>query len=351
MFDGRVREPFWGNASAVATLEQMVSTGRIPQTLLFDGPEGIGKATLARRFGAAVLGEPAKIEQDDLSRPENQERITEREKWTSEKRNEEPIFFATQSDFVTFPPDGPLRQIGMPQMRFLREQAQFAPLHGSRRVFLIDGIDRANEQAANSLLKTLEEPPAHLVIIMTATNAYDLLPTIRSRSVPVHLTPLAPDEMQNFLTTHAQVDRAERRLALANGSPGQALSIDLDLYDKRRGAMLALLKVAAGQANFGTWVKYAESISASKSEKLDELLRVLAILLEDLLLLAHGNAEIRNVDLRRDLQQLATTVTFAWIRLAVTRVEALGQLVRRNIQKAIALDALIVELSRAATTR
>ncbi len=351
MFDGRVREPFWGNAGAVATLEQMVSTGRIPQTLLFNGPEGIGKATLARRFAAAVLGEASKIEQDDLSLPANLERISEREKWTSEKRNEEPLFFATQSDFVTFPPDGPMRQIGMPQMRFLREQAHFAPLHGSRRVFLIDGIDRANEQAANSLLKTLEEPPPHLVIIMTATNAYDLLPTIRSRSVPVQLTALGPEEMQSFLTTQAKVDRPERRLALANGSPGQALSIDLDLYDKRRGAMLALLRVAAGQAAFSTWVKYAESISASKSEKLDELLRVLEILLEDLLLLAHGNLNIRNVDLLRDLQQLATTVTFGWIRLAVTRVEALGQLVRRNIQKAIALDALIVELSRAAGTR
>ena len=74
------------------------------------------------------------------------------------------------------------------------------PMHGSRRIFLIDHIDRANEQAANSLLKTLEEPPPHLLLIMTAENAYDLLPTIRSRAVPFQFAPLGDaEEMREFV--------------------------------------------------------------------------------------------------------------------------------------------------------
>ena len=77
----------------------------------------------------------------------------------------------------------------MQQMRLLRERAQLKPLRGVWRVFLIDMIDRANEQAANSLLKVLEEPPAHLIVILTARNPYDLLPTIRSRAVPFRLGP------------------------------------------------------------------------------------------------------------------------------------------------------------------
>src|SRR5207302_1946036 len=117
---------------------------------------------------------------------------------TAEKRNEDPLLFATHPDFVTFPPDGPLRQISIPQMRLLRERAQLKPLRGSRRIFLIDHIDRANEQAANSLLKTLEEPPEHLILFMTAENAYDLLPTIRSRSVSFHLSPLEEGDMRAF---------------------------------------------------------------------------------------------------------------------------------------------------------
>src|SRR6202041_73531 len=113
--------------------------------------------------------------------------ITAREKMPAEKRNDDPLFFGTHPDFLTFAPEGPLRQIGIPQMRLLKERAQYKPLHRGRRVFLIDQVDRAGEQAANSLLKTLEEPPDHLVVIMTAANAYDLLPTIRSRAVPFQL--------------------------------------------------------------------------------------------------------------------------------------------------------------------
>ena len=145
--------------------------------------------------------------------------IAEREKWPSDKRNEDPLLFATHPDFLTFPPDGPLRQITIEQMRLLKERAQFKPLHGTRRVFLIDHIDRANEQAANSLLKTLEEPPEHLILLLTAENPYDLLPTIRSRAVSFHLAPLSNAEMRAFVAARGLSD-AERRIALAAGSPG-----------------------------------------------------------------------------------------------------------------------------------
>src|SRR5258706_4361247 len=160
-----------GNAHVTAALERMIQQERIPQSLLFAGPEGIGKATLARRFAARLLGGADKIEQDDLSLPHNVGIIAAREKWPAEKRNEDPLLFASHSDFVTFAPDGPLRQISIPQMRQLKEAAQFKPSRGARRVFLIDHIDRAGEQAANSLLKTLEEPPEHLILILTARNA------------------------------------------------------------------------------------------------------------------------------------------------------------------------------------
>src|SRR5580658_3179801 len=101
-------ENFWGNAQAVATLQQMIAGERIPQTLIFAGQGGLGKATLARRFAQQLLDHPEKIERDDLSLPDNIELIQEREKLSAEKRNEEPLVFATHPDFLTFPPDGPL---------------------------------------------------------------------------------------------------------------------------------------------------------------------------------------------------------------------------------------------------
>jgi len=181
------------------------------------------------------------------------------------------------------------------------------------------------------------------VLIMTAENAYDLLPTIRSRAVPFHFTPLGREEMREFVLARA-LDRPDLRIALAAGSPGLAVSIDLDAYFKRRAAMLALLQVAAGLAPFATWVPLSEAIARSRSEKLDLYLKVLYELLRDLLLLQQGAAEIRNQDIRRDLETMAGKLPFAWIRKAVVRVDEIAQFVRRNIQKTIALDALIVDL-------
>jgi len=336
-------EDFHGNRATAETLFAMTQQERIPQTLLLDGAEGLGKATLARRFAAALIGGASKIEQDDLSLEANAEIVADREKWPADKRNDDPLVFATHPDFLSFPPDGPLRQITIEQMRMLKERAQFKPLHGARRVFLIDQIDRANEQAANSLLKTLEEPPEHMILIMTAENPYDLLPTIRSRSVPFHLGPLSNDEMRAFVSARDLSD-GDRRIALAAGSPGLAVSMDLDAYDERRTAMLALLQVAANRAPFALWVKHAEALAPRKTEKLDLLLNVLYVLLEDVLLLAEKTGEIRNVDIQKDLQALASHVSFDWIRAAVKKVDDLGELVRRNIQKSIALDALVVEL-------
>jgi len=339
-------ENFWGNSRIVDALDQMLAHDRLAQTLLFSGPEGVGKATLARRLAARLLGRPELIERDNLSLEGNRETVAARERWPADKRNEDPLLFATHPDFVTFAPDGPLRQISIQQTRLLKERAQYLPNQGSRRIFLIDHVDRANEQAANSLLKTLEEPPAHLVLIMTAENAYDLLPTIRSRAVPFHFSPLAPDEMRSFVKARS-LDRPDRRISLAAGSPGLALSLDLEAYDKRRAAMLALLKTAAGVAPFSAWLPVSETLGRSKSEKLEVYLKVLYELLRDLLILREAAGEIRNQDIHGELEALARKVEFAWIRKAVARVDEIAELIRRNIQKTIALDALIMELRAA----
>lgn len=338
MFEG-----FHGNQAAQETLERMIASGRIPQTLLISGPEGVGKATLARRFAQRLLDHPERIDADDLSLEANRTLIAEREKWTSEKRSEDPLLFSSHPDFTTFCPEGPLRQISIQQMRLLRERAQRLPLKGKWKVFLIDQIDRTSQQSSDSLLKTLEEPPPHLILFATAENAYDLPPTIRSRAVQISMSPLPDSEVRTFLNSrHAQ--DIGKRVAYAAGSPGLALSLDIEVYEKRRAAMLALVEAASGAAQFAAWLRASESLLASKSEKLDLYFRPLYVLIEDLLVLHSGSEAIRNRDLMERLSAVAARVSFDWLKEAVELTDELVTLQRRNVQKGPSLDNMVVKL-------
>lgn len=325
----------------------MIAQARVSPTILLSGAEGIGKATLARRFAAALIGAPEKIEQDDLTLPANEAAMEEREKWTSEQRADDPLLFSSHPDFVTFTPDGPLKQITMQQMRLLRERAQLKPLKGPRRVFLIDRLDRANEQSANSLLKILEEPPEHVVIIATVQNLYDTLPTIRSRSMVLQLCRLDDAEMHAFAAAK-QLSDPELRIALAEGSPGVAARLDLETFRARRDLMLSALECGAAVTGFPDWVQNSEAFSSRKSEKLEPHLKLAYGLLDDILRVASGRAAIANRDVGERIERIAARVTFSWVERATRILDELVQMVRRNIQKTSALDALVTSLREVA---
>jgi DNA polymerase-3 subunit delta' len=341
-----------GNARLAADLRRMLAADRLPQTLLFAGPAGVGKATLARLLAAAfncaddACGQCSacrRILADDLSLPEYRKLFEERVKLAPDKRKDNPLVISSFPEFLTFPPDGPLAQISIDQVRKLKEYALFGPSQGRRRLFLIDQADRMDSAAANSLLKVLEEPPPYLTLILTATNAFDLLPTIRSRSVPFHFAPLSREEMDRFLASRPDIPAAHRPklLAWAQGSPGRALSIDIETHEHRRRAMLALLS-----GSFPDLLPFTEAIGRSKSEKLDLHLDALYSLLRDVLCLKHGAGPLVNEDLRAQLTPLAARIDVPWLEKAVSEVDRLDDLVRRNIQKQIALEALAVTLAR-----
>ena len=223
-------------------------------------------------------------------------------------------------------------------MRLFKERAQYGPLEGRYRIFLIDHLDRANEQAANSLLKMLEEPPAYLLILMTAENAYDLLPTIRSRSLILSdVSACLPRRWRSFMRDRGLKD-TQRRIALSGGSPGVAACLDLDAYDKRRSAMISLLQAASGVQPFAAWAKVSESLG--RTDKLEHHLNVLYTLLEDVLFLQNGSRDIRNVDVRRTWSDCSHVRVSTGFECAVAKIDELVEFLRRNIQKSIALDAL-----------
>ncbi len=345
-------QDFAGNAAICLMLEQMAASGRIPQALLFCGPEGVGKATLARRFGRLLLDHPERIEQDDLSLPANRERLEERLSLASDKRADDPLFFASHPDFFTYPPDGPLRQISIQQMRTMKEHAQFSPLKGRRRVFVLDQLDRANEQAANSLLKILEEPPPYLLLVGTVTNPFDLLPTIRSRSVMLTLNRLADEEVESLLLARGfEAKEAKERARLALGCPGKALELDLEAHRKRAAAMLTLLEVAAGRKPFSEWIRQGEATVAKKQERVEDYLETLLALLQEIIHLRANGPLRRYPEYREALEALSTKVELGWIRRASAKVEEISRFQRRSAQRSPAFDDFVVELQQSGLAR
>lgn len=351
---------YLGNAAIAASLRAMLGNDRLPQTLLFSGPRGVGKATLARYLAAAIHCQEAaaddfcgactacqRVLAADLSAPEYLRQFEEREKMPAAKRGDSPLVVSTHPDYLIFPPDGPLRMIGIEQARKMRSAARFNPSEGGRRVFVLDGADRANDDAANSLLKTLEEPAPALTIILIAENPYDLLPTIRSRSVPFYFSRLSTEEMQAFFARRPDLPEADRRrlASWAQGSPGEALNIDVEEYLMRRDAMLAVLTTALGASGFADLIGRTEAISRKSREKLEVLIAMLYGLLGDLLHLRYGSGRLVNQDIREDLRELSERVGFEWVEQASKGLDALDQLRRRNIQKQIALEGYAAGLA------
>ncbi len=145
--------------------------------------------------------------------------------------------------------------------------------------------------------KCLEEPPEHLVIISTATNLYDLLPTIRSRSIVLQLGRLDDDEMRRFAAARNLPD-AQTRIALAEGSPGEAVTLNLQELQARRAVILSALECAAGVVPFSAWLQQSEAFNSSRSEKLELYLKLTYGVLRDILAAWHGVPPSNNRDVQ-----------------------------------------------------
>ncbi len=348
-----------GHDHIASALWRMVGEDRLPQTLLFAGPRGVGKATLARHLAAGINcetrpGPPCgecspcrRILAADLSLPEYRQLDESRRKMPAAKRNTSPLLIATYSDFLIFPPDGPMRLIGIEQARLLRSQARLKPSEGRRRIFLIDQADRATSEASNALLKTLEEPAPELTIVLTTQNPYLLPATIRSRSIPFYFARLSDEQIQTFLGSRGDVDEDDKKklAAWSGGSPGVALSLDVDEFLRRRKAMLALVATALSLGEFARLAAEIEALARKQSEGIDVLADVVASLLRDLLRLhLHMSTGLTHTDIAPELRQMASRANFGWTERAMVTLGELERLQQLNIQKQMALEAYALSL-------
>ena len=359
---------FLGNEKVVAALQGALRFSRVPHALLFTGPRGVGKYTLARMFAQAAncerltddfcgqcapclqvsrLADPQKlIEQGLVERGEGADAATV---------ERVPLILQSHPDVWAVVPDPvrlkspvarPMLRIG--QLRAVRRAAYFQP-SGKRRVFILDGVETMRSDVANVFLKILEEPPSSATLILTAPSPFGLLPTILSRCMHFHFAPLPVEEVETILKAHAQLKPSELKLAaqLSEGSPGLALELDLEeAVEKRKAALRVLQRAARGQG-FAQLFADTAALAKDRESSFEDLIAVFYGLLSDLLELNAGMREplLRNPHLAQDLEPLARSVDVGWISTAIAGFDQLTRGVRRNLNRQLGLDAVAASLA------
>src|SRR5499425_3372201 len=229
---------FLGNERIVAALRGALKSGRVPHALLFSGPQGVGKFTLARLFAQAANCE--RLQDDSCGECNRCQRIAQLadpqrliEQGLAERGESAdaatvervPLILQSHPDVWVLVPDPvrsknpvarPMLRIG--QLRAVQRAAYFQPM-ARRRVFILDSADTMRWDVANVFLKILEEPPGSATLIMTAPSPYSLLPTIVSRCMQFHFAPLPQADVEKILQQQTNRKPAERKLAsqLAEG--------------------------------------------------------------------------------------------------------------------------------------
>jgi DNA polymerase-3 subunit delta' len=362
-------QEFLGNAATIRHLRESLAAGRLPHALILAGPRGAGKYTLAIMLAQAAncLTPPASPDglPDFCGTCSNctrigaaldldarcAEAVAARDELRDADKRETRILIQTHPDVLVIPPDPPQLLIKIGQVRILNREIVRLPAE-ARRSFYVFTSGSFMKEAANSLLKVLEEPPPYATVLLLAENPGELLPTIRSRAGLFRLGAVPTDQIETLLAERRRdLKPAERALIarLAEGAIGRALSFDLAAYLAARADAMVLLRNTIGQADASDLFKITETYRAGAEgqEKTDSLLRAAASLLEDLLLLKSETPQlVRNIDLQRELAAMAAAVSFDWIESAARGLRQVESGMRRNLLRSLSLDSFAAALGQ-----
>lgn len=358
---------FLGNTTTVTRLRESVRIGHFPQALILAGPKGAGKYTLALMLAQAVnclnptesdglpdfcgvcrncdrIGAAANLEERVA------ESVAARDEMRDADKRETRILIQTHPDVLIVPPDPPQLLIKMAQVRQVIHVAYYRPPIEAKRTFTIFTSSAFMKEAANSLLKVLEEPPEHTSLILLTENPQELLPTIRSRAIIHRLGALPAAEIEALIAQRRpELKPQDRALAarLSEGAVGRALKVDLAVYLASRQDALIILKTALREPDYSLLFRATETYRAGADgqEKTIQLLRALGSLVEDLLLMVAGTPHlVRNVDLGAELTRLSEGLTVDWIDGAARALVQVESGMRRNLLRSLSLDAMAVSL-------
>lgn len=321
-----------GHQKPLEILRQALEKRRLPHAYLFLGPDGVGKRTVALALAKAIQCQAGS--NDFCGKCADCIRIA---------RGNHP-------DVRVLEPAAGKKEISILQVRELERELSFRPFSGWKKIALVDPAPLMNGSAQNALLKTLEEPPQSSLIILVSTSTGGLLPTLVSRCLRLSFTPLPVALVADLLASRKGMERgqAEFLAALAMGSPGRALSAEMELLVERRRVWLEKICSLTPQ-NYKAALAAADELAGSREESLRFLEWVEGWYRDLLLCSVSGKSDgVLNRDLEEELKRQAARHSLErllWLRSGTARTAAR---IQRNVNRRLALESFFLEALRTA---
>jgi len=320
-----------GQERAIGMIRRAVRADRLHHANLFHGPAGVGKHTTARALAAWMNCTGRAAEGDDACGACRSCRLMES---------------GNHPDMVEVKPDG--QYIKIDQVRALQQLTRFRPHEAKRRVILIDQAEALREEAANALLKTLEEPTGDTVFFLVTSQAHLLLSTIRSRCQPVQFAALKAADVSHLLMSRGvdAVD-AERVARLSEGSVSCAMEVlESPVYASRDELFDHLWRLMSGQIDRA--IRWAEELARAKAE-LPAWLGLLRTIFRDVALHAGGASAQRQLhwDATEGVVRLSQRSGLYHALYVLQRIEESERLLLGNVNPRMVLECLLLDIARA----
>ena len=322
---------FVGNAAAKALLSSRIDAGTFPHAILIEGPVGSGRRTLARLLAAAAVCEAGS------ERPCGRCPACHKS------------FTANHPDITELGGDGESRSFHIDAVRNLREEVYIRPNEAPVRVFLLYNVQNMTEQAQNSLLKVLEEPPPHVRFVLTCEQRHQLLETVRSRVFTVSIGDVSAEQAVSVLHRRlpdVPLEQLSRAAALWNGNIGQALN---GLSDGSYNQVLTLLSDVAAAITAPTEFALLKATAPleKQKEQVTAILSGLQLIFRDALVCRFNHTVMKGTspDASRNLSRSLTRVQLLNL---IRVVEELQTARFFNMNHTLFLTILCARLRRAA---
>ena len=319
----------YGHEKRIEAIRKTIAQKRIGHAYLFSGISAVGKKALAKEFIKAVNCDNPDTLNDACDQCVSCGKI-------SKEIHSDIFFVEAEGQFIR-----------INAIREMQERARCKPLEAKRRAFIIDEADKMNDQAANALLKMLEEPTSSNMLILVTARPYSLPQTIISRCLHIRFNPLPYETVTRFLVERMDMDAQKAKLlaALSGGSIGNAMDLNNEDIISYREELMKIFS-ATRRDNLFSLLNFASFLGQGKKEIRQGLSMLNTFFRDALIFKETQNSErLINQDNSSFISSCAGRLSGEQILQNMAQLEKAGEIMERNVNKSLTLETMAFKLN------